>query len=208
MGIMRRFVGFYWTLPVPFARFTALPDDIEAAAAASTTIRYQRERVRRWVKEQKGDLRAERAFLELTPDRGTPEGATAIDAAIAVARAEDAELVLVDFSEAFGWRRHPALRERLEASGQPCMMLPPDPLVMDGKEFDPVAHFRTWEETWRRYRGSKEARKGALWEAIGEIQKEEMTYVEIATALNNAGVRTVTDKPWTKESIRKFLASA
>jgi hypothetical protein len=56
MGIMRRFVGFYWTLPVPFAAFTALPDDIDAAAEKSMTVRYQRERVRRWVKEEKGEL--------------------------------------------------------------------------------------------------------------------------------------------------------
>jgi hypothetical protein len=208
MGIMRRFVGFYWTLPVPFAKFTALPDDIEAAAATSTTIRYQRERVRRWVKEQKGDLRAERAFLELAPDRGTPEGATAVNAAIAVARAEDAELVLVDFSEAFGWRRHPALRERLEASGQPCMMLPPEPLVMDGTEFDPVAHFRTWEETWRSYRGSKAARKGAVQAALGSLPVEEMTLAEMAASLNGAGISTVSGKTWTKESLRKFLAGA
>ncbi len=205
---MRRFVGFYWTLPVPFAKFTALPNDIDAAAEKSTTIRYQRERVRRWVKEEKGDLRAERAFLELAPDRGTPEGATAVDAAITVAKAEDAELVLVDFGEAFGWRTHPALRHRLETSGHPFTLLSPEPVLLDGKDFDPVRHFRLWDETWRSYRGSKEARKGAVRKVLGALPTEEMSFSEMAASLNEKGVTTVTGKPWTNESIRKFLAQA
>ncbi len=205
---MRRFVGFYWTLPVPFAKFTALPNDIDAAAEKSTTIRYQRERVRRWVKEEKGDLRAERAFLELAPDRGTPEGATAVDAAITVAKAEDAELVLVDFGEAFGWRTHPALRHRLETSGHPFTLLSPEPVLLDGKDFDPVMHFRLWDETWRSYRGSKEARKGAVRKVLGALPTEEMSFSEMAASLNEKGVTTVTGKPWTNESIRKFLAQA
>jgi hypothetical protein len=208
MGIMRRFVGFYWTLPAPFAKFTVLPDDIDAAAEKSTTIRYQRERVRRWVKEEKGALRAERAFLELAPDRGTPEGATAVDAAITVARAEDAELVLVDFGEAFGWRTHPALRRRLETSGHPFIMLSPEPVILDGKRFDPITHFRTWGETWKRFRASKEARKGAVLAALGTLPMEEMTYVEMAASLNDARISTVSGKSRTKETLRKFLKHA
>lgn len=205
---MRRFVGFYWTLPVPFAQLTSLPEDINAAAEKSMTVRYQRERVQRWVKEQKGELRAERAFLELAPDRGTPEGATAVDAALAIAQAENAALVLVDFAKAFGWRPHPALRERLEASGQPFMLLPPDPVVINGKDFDPVEHFRTWDETWRSFRASKSARKGAAQAALGAMPVKEMTYAEIAQILNKAGIKTVTGKSWTKDSVGKFIADA
>jgi hypothetical protein len=208
MGIMRRFVGFYWTLPVPFAKFTTLPDDIDAAAEKSTTIRYQRERVRRWVNDEKGELCAERVFLELAPDRGTPEGASAVDTAIALARAEGAELVLVDFAEAFGWRPHPALRNRIEASGHPFTRLPPEPVLMDGTEFDPVRHFRTWDETWKSYRGSKEARKGAVREALGALPVEELSLAEMAVSLNKAGITTVNEKAWTKDSLRKFLSQA
>ena len=36
---MRNAVGFYWTLPVPWAGFVELPEDIDAAAKASRTIR-------------------------------------------------------------------------------------------------------------------------------------------------------------------------
>ena len=42
-----RAVGFYWTLPVPWAGFTDLPTDVDEAAAQSRTIRYQRDLIRR-----------------------------------------------------------------------------------------------------------------------------------------------------------------
>lgn len=56
---------------MPWAGLTALPADIEAAAKASRTIHYQRDRVRRWVAEEKDALVDEAVFLELAPDRGT-----------------------------------------------------------------------------------------------------------------------------------------
>ena len=42
----RNAVGFYWTLPVPWAGFTALPEKIEDAAKVSRTIRYQMQLIR------------------------------------------------------------------------------------------------------------------------------------------------------------------
>lgn len=79
------FIGLYWTLPVPWAGFVNLPDDPDAAAAASRTIRYQVERVRRWVKDQKGTLVAERVFLELQPDRGSEQIVPEIDRLLVLA---------------------------------------------------------------------------------------------------------------------------
>ena len=205
---MTRYVGFYWTLPVPFVGFTALPGDVDGAAKRSRTVRYQVDRVRRWVKEQKGDLVAERAFLELEPDRGTAEGAQAAAEAISLARKEHATLVLVDFAEAFGWRRHTPLREAVEASGVPHMILPPDPVAIDGREFDPVAHFRTWSDVWAQYRSSKPARKAQLKDTIRALAHDDMTFAELACALNARGIPTITGKLWTKDSVRKFVESA
>lgn len=51
-----RFVGFYWTLPMPHEGFKELPEDTEAAAKASRTVRYQRERVRLHVEAEGGVL--------------------------------------------------------------------------------------------------------------------------------------------------------
>lgn len=103
---MRSFIGFYWTLPVPWAGFSHLPRDVDAAAAKSRTIRYQRDRVRRWVRDEPGELSAEEVFLELAPDRGSEHVLPLIDKLLDRCRSQSARLVLVDFSVAYGWRRH------------------------------------------------------------------------------------------------------
>ena len=68
---MRNAVGFYWTLPVPWAGFTKLPKDIEEAAKASRTIRYQCELIRRYARDNGYRLVDEKVFLEIEPDRGS-----------------------------------------------------------------------------------------------------------------------------------------
>ena len=110
---MKKFIGFYWTLPVPWAGFRELPKDPDAAAAGSKTIRYQRDRVRSLVKSEKGTLVHEEVFVDMQPDRGTEFILPVIDQLLQECDAEVAALVLVDFSEAFGWRRHGPLWDRL-----------------------------------------------------------------------------------------------
>jgi len=39
----QRYVGFYWTLPIPSVGFLKLSDDPDVAATQSKTIKYQRE---------------------------------------------------------------------------------------------------------------------------------------------------------------------
>ena len=65
------YIGFYWTLPVNWAGFRRLPQNIDDAAATSRTIRYQRELIRRYVAEDKGTLLDEIAFIDVQPDRAT-----------------------------------------------------------------------------------------------------------------------------------------
>lgn len=64
-------VGFYWTRPVNWAGFTRLPRDVEEAAQASRTIRYQMERVRAWARDNAVALVEEVPFLDLRTDRVT-----------------------------------------------------------------------------------------------------------------------------------------
>ena len=66
-------VGFYWTMPVPWAGFTDVPKHVDAAAAVSLTIRYQRDLIRRYAKSHRMDLIHEAAFVEVAPDRGTEQ---------------------------------------------------------------------------------------------------------------------------------------
>ena len=69
--LQKRFIGVYWTLPVNWVGFGNLPTDVDAAAAVSRTIRYQRERIRLYVQENCGQLVDEIAFMDVRTDRAT-----------------------------------------------------------------------------------------------------------------------------------------
>src|SRR5687767_11912835 len=68
-----RYIGFYWTMPVPTHRFTHLPENPDEAAKRSRTIASQRAIVRRWVEDESGVIEPgdEVVFLEVDPDHGT-----------------------------------------------------------------------------------------------------------------------------------------
>ena len=204
---MQRFIGFYWTLPVPWAGFRDLPTDPDAAAEASRTIRYQRDRVRQWVRQEKGTLIEERVFIELQADRGSPEIVPAIDALLETCQAMSARLVLVDFSQAYGWRPHGPLSDRL-AGNDLCMQLDPEAMRIDGEKgesFNPVAHFRMWREMNDAHVASKPQRKARIAEAIAALQTDHQGFEELAKALNAAETYTLSGKPWTGDNVRKFL---
>jgi hypothetical protein len=64
-------VGFYWTLPVPWAGFTTLPKAVDEAAKLSRMVRYQRDLIRRYARAEAFELVHEEVFLELYPDRAS-----------------------------------------------------------------------------------------------------------------------------------------
>ena len=199
-----KYIGFYWTLPVPWAGFTELPKDVDEAAGKSVTIRYQRDYVRRWVKDERGELIAEEVFLELAPDRGTDMIIPEIDRLLSRCREESTKLVLVNFSDYFGWRPHGPLWDRLGKEDF-CEPLDPIPISMDGAEFDPVHHFRTWREIEYSHAAAKSDRKADLADAIDQLSEEHMTNHSLAKALNESGQSTPTGKLWTADNLRKFL---
>ena len=200
----RKFLGFYWTLPVPWAGFNALPKDINKAAEQSRTIRYQRDLVRHWVKGEGGELVAEEVFLELEPDRSSEQITHDLDRALKRCRIDEATLVLVDFSSSFGSRPHFRLWDRLRNSNVEHMPLEPEPILIDGKMFDPIKHFRAWQEVKDAHVDAKPERKVALAEAIEQFDVENISNATIAEALNARGLTTTTGKPWTADNLRKF----
>jgi hypothetical protein len=201
-----KYIGFYWTLPVPWAGFNALPKDVDEAAEKSITIRYQRDYVRRWVKDGRGELIVEEVFLELAPDRGTDMIIPGVDRLLSRCRKESAKLVLVDFSDAFGWRRHGPLWDRLDQE-EFCMPLDPSPIMIDGAEFDPVLHFRTWREIEHSHAATKSDRKADLADAIDQLSETHTTNHSLAKTLNESGLSTPTGKTWTADNLRKFLST-
>lgn len=200
-----KYLALYWTLPVIWAGFTALPKSADEAARASKTIRYQVERVRRWVKGEKGTLLREVVFMDTRPDRGTDAIQIEIRKLLDEATATGAEVVLVDFSQAFGWRPHGPLFDMIAAAGN-CMLLLPEPELIDGRTFDPVAHFRTWREVDEAHQSEKADQKKAALSAMTHLKAQGASYAAIAARLNEAGVRTPNGRTWTADNARKFMA--
>lgn len=206
----RTFVGFYWTLPLPSMGFKDLPDAVDEAARKSRTIRYQRDRVRAYVQECKGILVEELVFLEERFDRVSGTVESYIERALKACKKHDAQLLFVDFSLA-GYRDHPFMNREMRRSEISCLDLPPDPMVMDGVEFDPVAHFRAVKATrdgWASPAERREALAGRVADVVAELRTDGTpTYQEIASLLNLQGITTITGKAWTAVNLKQFLKS-
>lgn len=202
----RAVVGFYWTLPVPWAGFTALPKDVDAAAKISQTVRYQREVVRRYVRNEGGRLVREAVFLEIRPDRGDDAIRSDLEKAAAICRKEGAQLMLVDFAEVQGWRSHAPLKEWLKAAGVDYRLLPPDPLEGEWS-FDPAAHFADWRERDTHWRVEKNARINRAAARAAQLRAEGLSFPKTAEAMNAEGIATPTGKSWTGDNLRKLLIS-
>lgn len=205
---MRKAVGFYWTLPVPWAGFRDLPNDVEEAAKVSKTIRYQMHLVRNFAKAEKLNLVAERVFVELQPDRPSPHIREPLDGLATLCRAEQAELLYADFSKVQGWRSHLVMRDWLGNEGRDLEHTPiwPDSIWIDGLNFDPHAHFEKWRADWDHWKTSKDVRGQALLAEITDLRSEGKSHAAIAEALNLHGLHSPTGRPWTGEAVRKFAA--
>lgn len=198
-------VGFYWTLPVPWAGFTALPGDVEAAALASRTIRYQREAVRRYAQDHHWALVDEVVFPELQPDRGSAHVTGALRKAEASRRRHAAHLLYVDFAAAHRWRGHDPLREALGTLEVDPYPVPADPLPVDSEMFDPSVHFATWRARQQNLTAEKPARQAATLARGHALRAKGFGYDEIASTLNERGTRSASGKAHTAESVRKAL---
>lgn len=205
---MRNAVGFYWTLPVPWAGFTELPNDVDAAAKTSRTIRYQRELIRRHAKDNGYRLVAERVFLEIAPDRGSKYVLDALHPLEVMCREQSASFLYVDFWRVQGWRAHGAFRAWLERTAINFEAVPPDEIVIDGAIFDPHRHFAEWRKRQHEWTEAKAERVARAVDAARRLRAERRTYGEIADVLNSRGVRSASGKPWSEDGIRDLLKKA
>lgn len=205
IDLKRKAVVFYWTLPVPWAGFDALPEDIEQAANASRTIAFQRALIHRFAAEEGYEIVHESAFLEVEPDRGSEFIAGALEKAAAKCREHGAVLLFVDFSGAQGWRSHAPMLKWLREAEIEALPIEATEVDMSGQAFDPHEHFAEWRSRQRDWSAEKiDRRTKALARAV-DLQQEELSHTAIATRLNEEGVRSLSGKPWTGEGVRKFL---
>lgn len=200
-------IGFYWTLPVPWAGFETLPANIEEAAKLSQTIRYQQLVVRAYAKAEGYTLLHEEAFLELQPDRGTEQILGPLEKVKRLCRADDAILLYVDFWRAQGWRSHGYLRNWIGRAGIPTQEVPPEPVSMEGKEFDAQVHFAEWRHQQQEWMAGKAARADASYAHATNLRDEGLSYAAIAQRMNAEGLPNLTGKPWTADNLRKFMGN-
>ena len=220
------FVGFYWTLPVKWVGLHRLPqgsgqkpwDLVDEAAAVSRTIRYQRERVSRWVEDQGGKLRREFVFMELQPDRMSSTVSEVLDvlAPLCARRGvrSGAQLVSVDFALKDGasspnWRRHRQLQYYIETHQLDHIALSPDPVIVPDARFDPcdpfdpIVHFRRWRRKDTTARSKRnEQTQPSLALLFAEVPSGRGRYAIIAEQLNEKQIKTRTGKDWTAENVR------
>lgn len=200
------YIGFYWTLPVNWAGFRRLPTNVDDAAAASRTIRYQRELVRRYVAEDRGTLLDEIAFIDVQPDRATDMIRAELRAKAAM-HAGRATLLYVRFEEIHQWRRNPFLPETARDLGLEILPLPPGSMLIDGEIFNPILHFKQWRKRDEGARTRLKLEAGQeLRLALAEIPERNGRWQAIAERLNGAGTRTSSGGRWTAENVRKHTS--
>jgi hypothetical protein len=205
----QRYVGFYWTLPIPSVGFLKLSDDPDVAATQSKTIRYQREVINEWVAEEGGVLIREITFLETQSDRGTDAVIHYVQRAARICRENEATLLYVDFRQMCGWRPHQELTYAIEEEQIASVPIWPshETIMIDGHPFHPASHFKD-----HRMQHEKEAaRRHDV--AIQRLLKEAENVPPgrgrnalIAEKLNAEGVQTFQGgRPWTADNVKKVL---
>jgi hypothetical protein len=204
----RNAVGFYWTLPVPWAGFTKLPKEVNEAAEVSRTIRYQRDLIRGYARDERYRLVHEEVFLEIEPDRGSDLIFTPLRKVKKICEAENAVLLFVDFWGVARWRAHWAMTDWLRREKIEMQPIAPSEILMDGKPFDPHAHFSAWREKQEDWTEKKKERIARGMGRARELRQQGHSYRKIADALNKEQLPSPTGRPWTADNIRKLLGKS
>lgn len=197
------YVGFYWTRPVFWAGFNSLPADVDDAAKVSKTIRYQREVIRRYVRDHRGSLVGEFVYLDQRADGATIVIQAELRSAERLCKKEEAKLIIVDSRHQYGWRRNKYLMDYIFERKIPYVALPADEIIMDGRLFDPISHFEDWRERESAWRSRKLDCNEQLVRLLMEAPEGMGRWTRISEALNRGGVKTANGKSWTVDSVRK-----
>ena len=152
---------------------------------------------------RKGRLVAEIPFIDVQHDRAT-------DAVRSTLRkhaekfARSATLIHVRFSEMDHWRPNQHLLEEARTLGFDTLPLPPDPIEIDGVQFDPIRHFKQWRERDQTMKARLQAQASAgLRAALDAVLPGAGRWRAIADRLNADRIRTVRGAAWTPEAVRK-----
>ena len=195
-------IGVYWTLPVKWAAVRELSDDAEQE---HSTIRYQREILRRYANENGLRLVEERTFLETGPDRVSEFMTSELERIIRLACKTQAMVLAVDFAEIQGYRRNEDLRNLAATSDVDFRLLPVDPLLVDDWSFDPIAHFKDRKKTWKGWVAGKANRRAVALDKAKTLKDQGRSCNEVATLMNDEDIPSTTGIDWSAANVRKLL---
>jgi hypothetical protein len=219
-----KWIALYWTLAVPWAGHTELSPDADQASTESKTIQYQQRLVRRWAKP--GRLIDEVIFMEKDAFRPSEKIIGVLERIAARCHQEGAGLVYVRFGGQYQVRYHSELENwikyNLMKAGIPCI-----PIDAEGAEepakwaedqldtynpkqlqpglMDPFAHFRAWKTAHKVHKSQLPAHIKKVADVISELRNCKVTLSQVATDLNERKLFSTTGRPWTSESLRKFM---
>lgn len=199
------YIGVYWTLPVNWTGFRDLSHSVEMAADVSKTIRYQRERVRRYVDDNADKLIGEIAFMDTRTDRATEAVKDILRREMPAYAGRKVTLLTVSFEEVHNWRPNPFMYEVAEELDLSLVGLSPDPLTINGEEFDPAKHFAAWRKQDKSAMPllRLKANEG-LQAALLEVPAGNGRWQIVADLLNHRKVKTIQGGSWTSENVRKL----
>jgi len=200
----RKAIGFYWTLPVPWAGFREINEkDVDEAARQSRTIDLQRSVIRRWAKENGTSLIHEEVFIEISPDRGSALVRDRLHHLIARAESEQAIILFVDFGRSIGQRSHHYLRAFVGANIGAFQ----DIALAADQEAQFSEHFASWRKQQREWTDGKEDRAARARRRASELRDSDMSLTAIASQLNEEKLPSPTGKLWTGDNLGKLLKS-
>jgi hypothetical protein len=159
--------------------------------------------IRRYVMEDKGTLVDEIAFIDVQPDHATDMVQNELRKK-AEEYAGRATMLYVRFEEMSHWRHNGYLLKTAREIGLRVLPLPPDPIPIDGRRFDPIEHFKEWRKRDGTTRAKlKLAAREGLRAALATVPEGNGRWKTIADQLNAAEIPTSGGKPWTAENVRK-----
>ena len=83
----------------------------------------------------------------------------------------------------------------------------PDEIVIDGRMFDPHAHFSAWREKQADWMDGKSTRATNAYARARDLAATALKNPEIAKLLNAENIPSLSGKPWTADNLSKFLTA-
>lgn len=201
----RKAIGFYWTLPVPWAGFRKIDTkDAAKAASQSRTIARQRAAVQSHAKANGYDLIHEAAHIEVAPDRGGREIGGELEKLALLAEKEGGTILYVDFGEAIHQRSHQYLQKFVGSRSELFEAVALDWSIEESFR----THFADWREKQAEWTAGKDQRVSAARARASELTAQGLKLPAIAKLLDAEGLRSATGNPWTADSLRKALKPA